>query len=121
MTDKAAKAQALLWECEKLRTDLNRKLREMAELHASIASERLNRGEADGFVDLHAAIAALGEAQDFVAAERLIAEGEKHASKHSGKARANLDSELERATVWIQTLKMAAGDGVTTKTRVRRP
>jgi len=118
VSDKSAKAQAIFWECEKLRNDLAKKLREMARLHADLAYEMIGRGNPDGFIDLHAAIAAYGEAQDFAEAERLIAEGDRQAKTFSGRAYKHLQSELDRAAIWIRTLKSAAGDAVTTKARI---
>lgn len=80
------------------------KLHRMAQLHQERARELLDRLDADGWIDLFAAITAWGEAGSEHAARDLLRLGEDVADRFEGSD--VLLSELEHLKSWLKRLQV---------------
>ena len=83
---------------------------EMAQLHEGIARDRLDRGDARGWIDWYAALTALGDAGRIEDARGLIAEGRRRADGFIA-SRPAIERELSEFEQWLRA-KPGAGEPV---------
>jgi hypothetical protein len=72
----------------------------MAQLHEEIARDRLDRGDAAGWIDWYAAMTALGDAGRIEDARRLIAEGRLRADEFLA-SKPDIERELSEFEKWL--------------------
>ena len=106
--ERVQEAQQLFWQVETLRSlgatykVIALKLDRMARLHEERAKELLSRHDADGWIDLFAAITAWGESGSEPSARGLLRFGEGVAERFDG--RDLLLAELEHLDGWLKGL-----------------
>lgn len=108
MDSKVKQAQQLYWEISRLRDQRSyrlaeRKLCQMAQIHADLAGQLLRGREPDGWADLYAAITAWGEAGRKGEAHRLIAEGRRLSDLFRDGSE-NIKRELNELEDWVESL-----------------
>jgi hypothetical protein len=99
-------AQTLFWEIETLRRagrieEASPKLRAMGLLHEQRALELLEAREAEGWVDLFAAITAYADAGDVDRAAQLLIRGRELLDRFR-VGRSALGGELQEMEAWLQ-------------------
>lgn len=112
MDPRIDRAQQLYWEIYGTgttpRTGCLDELVEMAELHEGVARDRLDQGDARGWIDWYAALSALGDAGRLEDARRLIAEGRRRADAFLS-SKADIERELSDFEGWLGT-RIVVGD-----------
>lgn len=103
-------AQRLFWQIATLRTlgvpqkMIAIRLAHMARLHEDLAKELLSRQDANGWIDLFAAITAWAEAGNETFARKLLRGGEDFAAYFDGQDM--LLAELGRLESWLSGLQV---------------
>lgn len=113
MDPRVVQAQQLFWEIEALRRQQPgqppvAKLTQMAQLHQARALELLQKGDADGWTDLYAAVTAWGEAGARTEAEHLLSVGRQLAAGRA-QGRANVEGQLNELEQWLNGLAVKNG------------
>jgi len=83
------------------RAGCDNELSEMAQLHEAIARDRLDRGDATGWIDWYAALTVLGDVGRIEDARSLIAEGRRRADEFLDLKSA-IEQELSEFENWLR-------------------
>ncbi len=111
MDPRIERAQELYWRVygtgQGPRSGCVNELGEMARLHEGIARDRLDKGDARGWIDWYAAVTVLGDAGRIEDAGRLIAEGRRRAGEFHAMSQ-DILSELSELETWLRAKPGAA-------------
>src|SRR5690242_5469870 len=105
MDSRIDRAQELYWRVygtgQTPDTGCLKEVAEVAQLHEAIARDRLDRGDATGWIDWYAALTVLGDAGRIEDARSLIAEGRRRADEFPDLEPA-IEQELSEFEEWLR-------------------